>query len=248
MSERNQKASYYERGEQHFNMCWSQQHLEGSSADKEALREPTAAEIICLISSFSVFHSLGRQWLVRCFWRVAGCAYIEAYKLRSGLGDEMLLKRIVRGTVACSGHAAVFVKGCCRTSVSAWDCIHSNDRAEIIFLYSWKSHSFVSWEVGCNGLMASGGKMPALSCGCLWMKCPGKTLRSECYLHRGKGYLPSTCWLSCNKLETGGIHSSLSPLEGSGRDPGCLVWVRIARISLLLSSQETWSGEWVWSV
>ena len=164
------------------------------------------------------------------------------------MGCGATANRIVRSAVRCSGHTDGFVKGCCRTGVSAWDCIHSNDWAEIIFSYSWKSHSFVSWEVGCNGLAASGGKMPALSCGSLWMKSPCKILRSERCLHRVKGYLPGTCWLSCNKLETGGIHSSLASLESSGRDVGSLVCVPMAGIWLLLSCWEPWSGEWICSV
>lgn len=95
--------------------------------------------------------------------------------------------------------------------------------------------------------MASGGKKPALCCGGLWVKSPGKPLRAECCLRRGKGCLPGMCWLSCGELETGGVHSLLS-LESSGRDVGSLVCVPVARTWLPLSSWEPWSGEWVHSV
>lgn len=54
-------------------------------------------------------------------------------------------------------------------------------------------------------------------------------------------------WLSCGKLETGGLHSLFS-LESSGRDVGSLVCVPIARTWLRLSSWEPWSGEWICSV
>lgn len=157
-------------------------------------------------------HSLGTLWLVRRYWRLTGHAYVKASKLGSGLWDVMLLQ-----TESCGvrwhalGTLLVLSKDVAGPVCLLGTAFIQMIELEIIFSKSWKSHSFVSWEVGCNGLVASSGRMPALSCGRLWMKSPGKTRRCECCLHRGKGYLPGICWLPCNKLETGGVHSSLSP-------------------------------------
>lgn len=74
--------------------------------------------------------------------------------------------------VVCSGHAAGFVKGCCRTRVSAWDCIHSDE--------SWKGRSFASHWVGYNSSAASGSKAPALFWGGQRVKSSSRTLWTEC--------------------------------------------------------------------